>query len=68
MPRTSEPVFAKVKNTGGIIESPWSDEKVLSEASNKSRVPEKGEVVASPLGLCWKGTIPLAAMSLTVVL
>ena len=67
MPRTSEPVFVKVRNTGGIIEAPWSDEIVLTEASYKGRVPEKGEKVSSLLGLSWTVVIPLAAMSLTVV-
>ena len=68
MPRTSEPVFVKVRNIGGIIESPWSDEIIASEARNKDRVLEKGEEVASPLGISWQVAIPLAALSLTVVL
>ena len=68
MPRTSEPVFFNVRNAGGIVEAPWSDEIVLTEANNKDRVLEKGEEVSSLLGLSWLVAIPLAAMSLTVVL
>ena len=70
MPKTSDPVLVKSKNcgTGSAIEAPWANENGLSEEERREDVPETVEEVVPCHGLSWLISIPLFAMSLTVVL
>ena len=70
MPKTSDPVLKKPNNyvTETAIEAPWANENGLSEEERREDVPETVEEVVPCHGLSWLISIPLFAMSLTVVL
>ena len=70
MPKTSDPVFvdATFLGTEDTIEAPCTDEKLLSEDSTKLGASKGSEEPIPPYGLSLYAAIPLAAMSLTVVL
>ena len=65
MPRTADPVLVKPKDrsAGTSIEAPWADDTVQAEEGE-----EEAEKVEPCHGLSWLISIPLVAMSLTVML